>query len=139
MVFAVKPGGIGKGNHPNSRANLIGRPTGKDANPNGRPPAGESFNDALRFFLDMPRWVMLRYFMGEAELPPERDNMRHVLAFAQVMQSLFDQTSRTFTMNKLDGMPKQSQEIEYKDEPPAVKAIKDLQQAMRNGNGASPQ
>ena len=112
MNRAVKPNGYGRGENPNSLAALAAhrrppRRTGAAANPNGRPPAGESFNDALRYWLDKTPQEMLGFMFGELSLSPERNNMRHVLAYAQVMQSLFDQTSRTFTMNKLDGMPKQ--------------------------------
>ena len=100
--------GYRRGQHPNSLNALKVRPVGAAANPHGRPPAGESFNEAIRYWIEMPPQVLLGFLFGENELPPERNNVRHVLAYVQVMASLFDQSARSFTMNKLDGMPKQS-------------------------------
>ena len=119
------------GKNPNSLANL--RPPyskGQTGNPHGRPPAGESFNDALRYFLDLPPASVHGLMLVEWQLPPERNNMRHVLAYAQVMASMWEQGSRTFTMNKLDGLPKQAIELQTADNDPWLK----LQQEIARGN-----
>jgi len=110
MVQSAKPNGYARGKHPNSLAVLAAnrrppRRTGAAANPNGRPPAGESFNDALRYFLELPPAYLLAGLLGEWQLPPERNNMRHVLAMAQVLESVWQQQARIFTMNKASTGP----------------------------------
>ena len=116
MVQSAKPNGYARGKHPNSLAVLAAnrrppRRTGAAANPNGRPPAGESFNDALRYFLELPPAYLLAGLLGEWQLPPERNNMRHALALVHVLESAFQWQQRMFLMNKLDGMPKQALDV----------------------------
>src|SRR3990167_3800595 len=135
MNRAVKPNGYGRGENPNSLAALAAhrrppRRTGAAANPNGRPPAGESFNDALRSFLELPPLQLLAGLLGEWQLPPERNNMRHALALAQVLESAFAFQPRMYTMNKLDGMPKQALDVKQD-------VTKEWQEFKREGYGGS--
>ena len=87
---------------------------GNNANPLGRG-APRTLTQALREHVDPDEWAQ------------------------QVAKRMYksDQVL-TYVGDRLEGKPKQATEVEYKGDPPAVKAIKELQQAMRNGNGASP-